>query len=86
LRRGSGQDWPAAVLATHYGFAQHASDHRAAAPAAARTRANSGAFAYLLKSFRARLNGLEHGAFANLIAQAGRLEVLDDRLFSGFPF
>jgi hypothetical protein len=40
----------------------------------------------LLKSFRARLNGLEHGAFANLIAQAGRLEVLDDRLFSGFPF
>jgi len=86
LRRNSGQDWPAAVLATHYGFAQHASDHRAAAPAAAWTRADSGAFAYLRESFRARLDGLEHGAFANLVAQAGRFEVLDDRLFSCFSF
>jgi hypothetical protein len=40
----------------------------------------------LLESFGARLDGLEHRAFANLVAQAGRFEVLDDRLFSGFPF
>jgi hypothetical protein len=40
----------------------------------------------LLESFGARLDGLEYRAFANLIAQAGRFEVLDDRLFSGFPF
>jgi hypothetical protein len=38
----------------------------------------------LLESFRTSLNGLEHGAFADLVAQAGRFEVLDDRLFFGF--
>jgi hypothetical protein len=86
LRRGSDQDRPAAVFATHYGFAQHASDHRTAAPPAAGTGADSGAFAYLLESFGTRLDGLEYRPFANLIAQTGRLEVLDDRLFSGFPF
>jgi hypothetical protein len=40
----------------------------------------------LLESLGARLDGLEYRAFANLIAQAGRFEVLDNRLLSGFPF
>jgi hypothetical protein len=31
------------------------------------------------------LNRLDHGAFTNLVAQAGGPEIFDDRLFSGFP-
>jgi hypothetical protein len=40
----------------------------------------------LLKGFCAGLNGFDHGAFADLIAQARGLEIFDDRLFSGFAF
>jgi hypothetical protein len=57
---------------------------RAAAAAAARTGADPGAFADLLEGFSAALDGFEHGAFADLVAQAGWLEVFDDRPFSGF--
>jgi hypothetical protein len=40
----------------------------------------------LLEGFRAGSNRFEHGAFADLVAQAGRLQILDDRLFFGFSF
>ena len=36
------------------------------------------------ENFRAGLNGFEHGAFANLVAQASGFEIFDDRLLSGF--
>jgi hypothetical protein len=55
-------------MATHHGLSQHASNHRAAAPAAARAGTDSGAFADLLESLSARSNGFEHGAFADLVA------------------
>ena len=70
------QDRPAAFVAVDDGIAQHASDHRAAAPAAAGAGADSGAFAYLLKRFGAALNGFEHGAFADLVAQIGKGDIL----------
>jgi len=70
LRGSSGQDRPAAFVAVDDGFAQHAADHGAAAPAAAGAGADAGAFAYLLEGFRAGLNRLAHGAFADLVAQA----------------
>jgi hypothetical protein len=38
----------------------------------------------LLKRFGAGLNRFHHSAFADLVAQASRFEVLDDRLLSGF--
>jgi hypothetical protein len=69
LRGSSRQDRPAAFVAVDHGLAQHASDHRAAAPAAAGTGADSGAFADLLEGFRAGLNRFAHGAFADLVAQ-----------------
>jgi len=56
------------------GSAQHVPDHRAAVPAAAGTRADLGASADLLEGFRAGSNRFEHGALADLVAQA-----LDDR-------
>jgi hypothetical protein len=40
----------------------------------------------LLEGLGAGLDGFAHGAFANFIAQAGRLKVIDDRLLSGFLF
>jgi hypothetical protein len=40
----------------------------------------------LLESRGAGLDGFQHGAFANLVAQAGRLEIFDNRLFSGLAF
>ena len=86
LRGRARQDRPAAFIAVDDGFAQHAPDHRAATPAAAGTGADSGAFAYLLEGFRPGLNRLAHGALADLVAQASGLEILDDRLFSGFSF
>jgi hypothetical protein len=39
----------------------------------------------LLKRLGAALNCFDHGAFADLVAEAGRLEIFDDRLLSGFP-
>jgi len=86
LRSSCNQDRPAAFIAIDHGFAQHAPDQRAAAPTAAGTGADSGAFADLLKSFRAGLNRFEHGALADLVAQACGFEVFDDRLFFGFAF
>ena len=83
LGRDVGQDRPAAVVTLGHRLAQHAAHQRAAAPAAAGAGADAGAFADLLESFRAALNRLEHGAFADLVAQACRLEILDDRLGFG---
>jgi len=85
LRR-TRQDRPAAIFAVDHGFAQHASHERAATSAAAGAGADSGALADLLESFRAGLDGFDHGAFADLVADAGGFEVFDDRLLSGFPF
>ena len=70
LRGTRNQNRPAAFIAVNDGLAQHASDHRAAAPAAAGTGADAGAFADLLEGFRAGLNRFAHGAFADLVAQA----------------
>lgn len=73
LRGSSRQDRPAAFVAVDNGLAQHAPDHRAAAPAAAGTGADSGAFADLLEGFRAGLNRFAHGALSDLVAQASGL-------------
>ena len=73
LGRSRHQHRPAAFVAGDDGLAQHAPDHRAAAAAAAGTGADSGELAYLLEGFRAALNGFEHGAFADLVAQASGL-------------
>ena len=73
LRGSSRQDRPAAFIAVDDGFAQHASDQSAAAPAAAGAGADSGAFADLLEGFRAGLNRFAHGAFADFVAQASEL-------------
>ena len=70
LGGSSRQDRPAAFIAVDDGLAQHAPDQRAAAPAAAGAGADAGAFAYLLKGFRAGLNRFAHGALADLVAQA----------------
>jgi len=86
LRKSFYQDRPAAFVAAHDGLSQHTSNQRAAAPAAAGSGADSGAFAHLLEGFGAGLNGFDHGAFADLVTQAGRFEVFDDRLLSGFSF
>ena len=86
LRGSSGQDRPAAFIAIDDGVAQHASNHRAAAPAAAGTGADAGAFADLLEGFRAGSNRFAHGALADLVAQASGFEVFDDRLLFGFSF
>jgi hypothetical protein len=40
----------------------------------------------LLKGVSASLDGFAHGAFANFVAQAGWLKIIDDRLLSGFLF
>jgi hypothetical protein len=40
----------------------------------------------LLEGLSPSLDGFADGAFANFIAQAGRLEVVDDCLLSGFLF
>lgn len=86
LRGSRNQDRPAAFVTADDGLAQHAPDHRATAPAAAGTGADSGAFADLLEGFRAGPNRFEHGAFADLVAQASGLQILDDRLFFGVSF
>jgi hypothetical protein len=66
------------------GPTQHATTQAAAGAAPPRTGADPGAFADLLEGFSAALDGFEHGAFADLVAQAGWFEVFDDRPFSGF--
>jgi hypothetical protein len=85
-RRHCRQYRPAAILAAFDRFAQHASDQRAAASAAARAGADTGSFADLFEGFGAGLNRFDDGAFANFIAEAGRFEVFNDRLLSGFAF
>jgi hypothetical protein len=65
-------------------LAQHSSHQRATASAAARAGTDAGAFTDLLKRFGAGLNRFHHSTFADLVAQASRFEVLDDRLLSGF--
>lgn len=73
LRGCCDQDRPAAFVAVGHGLAEHAADHGAAAAAAAGAGADAGAFADLLERFCAGLNRFEHGAFADLVAQAGGL-------------
>ena len=73
LRRSCRQDRPAAFVAGDDGLAEHASDHGAAATAATGAAADSGELAYLFESLGAPLNGFEHGAFADFIAQASGL-------------
>lgn len=77
------QNRPAAVSATDNRLTEHAAHQRAATPPAAGTSADSCAFAHLGKSFGAGLNRFGYGAPANLVAKAGRLEVVDHRLFAG---
>jgi hypothetical protein len=56
VRGSSRQDRPAAFVTAVNGLAQHASDHRTAAAAAAGAGADSGTLAYLLESSRPRAN------------------------------
>jgi hypothetical protein len=86
LRRAVCQDWPAAVVAVDYRLAQHAAHQRTAAAAAAGTGADAGPLAYLFESFGASLNGLNHRAFADLVADAGWLEIFDNRLLTALLF
>jgi len=81
LRGWAGQDRPAAFVAVDDGLSQHAADQAAAAPPAARAGADAGSFAHLFEGLGPGLNRFEHGAPADLVAQTGRLESVDDRLF-----
>jgi hypothetical protein len=40
----------------------------------------------LFEGFSPSLDGFDHGPFTDLVAQAGRFEIVDDGLFSGFSF
>jgi hypothetical protein len=82
----AGQYRPGAIWARRYRFAQHAAHQRTAAPAAARTSADTSAFTHLLEGLGAALDSFDDRAFANLIAQTGRFEVLDYRLSFGVLF
>jgi hypothetical protein len=84
LRRSRHQNRPAAFVAADHGLTQHSSNHCSAASAAAGAGADSSAFAYLLEGLGPSLNSFEHRAFADLVAQAGRFEIFDNRLRSGF--
>ncbi len=86
LGRSGREDRPAAVRAVDDRFAQHAADQRSAAPAAARPGTDAGALADLLEGFRAGLDRFDHRAFTDFVADAGRLEVLNDRLLACFLF
>ena len=86
LRRSAGQDRPSAIRAADHRLSEHAPDQRAASPAATRTGAHPGALAHLLERRRPRLNRFDDGPSADLVAQACGLEILDDRLRSGFLF
>jgi hypothetical protein len=82
----AGQDRPSAIGARRYRLAEHAAHQRTAAPAAARAGADAGAFANLLEILGAALDRFDDRAFANLIAQASWLKVLNDRLGFGVLF
>lgn len=84
LRENSRQHRPAAFVTTDDRLSQHAANHGAAATAPARAGPDSRAFAHLLEGFCTGLDRFQHGAFANLIAQAGGFEILDDRQLFGF--
>ncbi len=86
LGRSGREDRPAAVRAVDDRFAQHAADQRSAAPATARPGTDAGALADLLEGFRAGLDRFDHRAFTDFVADAGRLEVLNDRLLACFLF
>jgi hypothetical protein len=77
------QHGPAAVAARRHRFAEQTAHQRAAAPPAAGTGADAGAFAHLLESFRASLDSLKHGAFADFVADASGLEIFYDGLGFG---
>jgi hypothetical protein len=83
---GSNQYRPAAIVTIAHRLSQHATNQRAAAPSAAGAGADAGAFAYLLKRLGAGLDSFDHGAFADLVTDASGLEILDNRLLSGFLF
>jgi hypothetical protein len=83
---GAGNRRPGAFAASDHRFAEHAAHQRAAASAAAGAGADAGAFADLFKSFGAGLDGLEHGPFADFVAQASRFEIFNDRLGLGVLF
>ena len=86
MRRAVEQHRPAAVLTRNYRLAEHTANQGPAAAAAAGASADAGALADLLKSLGAGLDGFDHRALANLVAQASWLEVLDDRLFACLLF
>lgn len=77
------QDRPAAFVTLGHRFAQHPSNHGAAPSAAAGPGADTRSPADLLEVLGARLDRLEYGASANLVAQTGRFEILDNRLLPG---
>ena len=83
---GSDQHRPAAVIASRHRFTEHAAHKRAAAPPAAGAGADAGALTDLFEGFSAGLNCFGHGAAADLVTDAGGVEVVDDRLLPGFLF
>lgn len=85
-RRSVGQHRPTAFLTVDRGLPQHASNHRATTPASAWPGADPRSFADHFKGLGAGLNRFEHGASANLVAETGRLEVVENRLLFAFSF
>lgn len=83
---GSDQHRPAAVIASRHRFAEHTADQRTAASPAAGAGADAGALTDLFEGFSTSLNRFGHGAAADLVADAGGFEVVDDRLLPGFLF
>ena len=76
--------WPTTLVATNHRLPQHPTNHRAAASTAARSGADSRAFADLLEGLGARLDGFQHRAFADFVAETGWLEVFNDGPLSCF--
>lgn len=83
---GADQNRPTTIVTRCHRLAQHATHQRTAAPAAAGTGADAGAFADLFKGSSAGLNCFGDAASANFITDAGGFEVVDDRLLPGFLF
>lgn len=67
-------------------LAQHAAHHRTTATAAAWTGTDTGASAHISESFGAGLDGFQNRSFADLVAEARGLQILNDGLLSGFLF
>ena len=84
--RRADQNGPAAFVAVRHRVAQHAAHHRTTATAAAWTGTDPRASAHVSESLGARLNGFENRSFADLVAEAGGLQILNDGLLSGFLF